>query len=469
MGAVDLRNIPFWTDTVADPDASVPIGAADLTEEVSLTEIVIRASSEGAYRQVVDFGCEKGGFELWKNRPLEVRNAGTASQDAIRLTTLELSVKNETETKWVNGATAVVAYTPYSLDWFGWSPFKGVPHRSRPERIQRFLDKLGAVKSEGNRQAAAWAALRTMETDLFGTEDRYYARFRELERTDYIGNPGEKDDHREKQLDSATGDKAARKPRGDKERPKVHLAICKDFDGCRKLLRESDLLADTLEEVRAGNRIVSSKWDDRLSTVAQALSRELMAASICQALAGPSEKQRRRLEGYPALVQQHGSVAVLASWLFEDALIRLGGASGSVSQIGSEDASVWNRIADFDSFTLPSGPTLTRDEIRTQADGLAGSIRKYLRKCDEERGTVVSDAFRAIRHRLEPALDQLGEPGALETIERRFRTVVENSLLMTAALARFGPVPDDIIDGAQKLRPAFPLFAEAVLGPPLDD
>jgi hypothetical protein len=395
---------------------------------VTLTKVQITG------QMAVNFDGEEQGFQLWRARPLELRADGTPVRAAVRLSTIEIATRDRGR----RGHTAVIAHRPASLDWFGWSQFKSVSHN--PSRqLEALLDASSAAPFSP--ETALWAALSAMKTDPFGNEDQLFARFRQLEKTDSLPDPSEYYDESDRA--SVRGSKANRATRD----PELAFGICADFEGCRGLLRVSEVVQETLEAAKAGKGTMHNGTPMPLSTSAASLATELMEAAIIQALAGPGTRDGRSLNKGAV---KSGTVAVLAKRFFEDSLRNLHKRTDSEEHVYQQGLPAIERPEP------PPGPetrSMTREEIQ-------GRIQRASQALQASAYPITNEIWGTLANLLRSELEQVPRPGR----ESRFRQSVENACIYCAALATVLDMPHQMIEALQTLRPNYPLFVEAVLG-----
>jgi hypothetical protein len=417
---------------------------------VTLTKIVISKS------MTVEFGEEQAGFTLFNGRPLEVRNHETHPNDALRLLTIEISAtgaKKNTQKdprqdksqemkagaqQEYKGNTAVVSYRPSSMDWFGWSEFKSVTHDPR-QAISRLLDAAAASEAK---ETAVWAVLKDMKTDPFGNEDRLYARFRLMNRTDNLSvfeqtSEGEAEERDEDQI-SIMGTKANRLC----DNPAISLAICGEFDDCRDLLKVSDLLAESLLRARSGEGKTHDREPMPITPAAQSLAGAIMNAAIIKALSGVNDEERKELAGNKTCLR-FGSVAVLAEQIFQNDLRNLHKRTKDQGIILSVPESGFQ-----ESFNYRRPQSFKRADIKKAVE----KKRRAIERRDEAPSREVWSHIAAM-------LDD-----EIENEEKR-DTLIMNACLYTAALAKYLTVPDNIVERLKRLRAGYSLFVEAALGP----
>jgi hypothetical protein len=96
---------------------------------------------------------------------------------------------------------------------------------------------------------------------------------------------------------------------------------------------------------------------------------------------------------------------------------------------------------------------MTREEIRARIQSAFESLRSG-------SYPITSQIWGPIMKILSLELEQFPSPGK----QSQFRVSVENACVYCAALEPFLPLPDNVIEILEKLRPNYPLFVEAVLG-----
>lgn len=435
MGITRLSRIPVWHDSAADPDAAVPIGGVNAVDVVTLTKVFITD------QMAIEFGDEQAGFQLWRTRPLEVRTDDTPIRKAVRLSTIEISTGDRKR----RGHTAVMGYRPTSFDWFGWSRFKLVSKSSPKRHLEALLE--AASGAPFSPEAALWAALSAMTNDPFGNEDRLYARFRQLERTDSLPDPAGYYDESDRQ--SVLGTKANRAVRD----PEITLGICEDFDACRDLLRASEVVQNALEAAKDGHGTHHDGTPLDLSKTAVSLARELMEAAIVQALSGPGTRSLAPLQRDKAAAK-FGTVAILATWLFEDSVRNLHKRTDYEERVYLQAIP---EIERGDSMLQPETRSMTREDVRARIQRAFESLRSG-------SYPITSQIWGPIMKILSLELEQFVMPGK----QSQFRVSVENACVYCAALERFLPLPDNVIEILEELRRNYPLFVEAVLSRKVD-
>ncbi len=454
MGVARLCQIPIWQDPrTFDPDASGPIGYYGVNQPVTLTNIVISKS------MTVEFGEEQAGFRLWNGRPLEVRNHETHPRDALRLLTIEISATTPSSNGAKNeqGAppqgtqldikehaqqdykshTAIISYRPSSIDWFSWSHFKSVTHEPR----QAMSKLLKAAATSEAKEAAVWAALKDMKTDPFGNEERLYARFRLMNRTDNLSLTEESDKKAEEERDEDQISVMGTKPNRLSENPAISLAICREFNDCCDLLKVSELLIEALSRARSGEGKKHDGESMPITPTAQSLAGAIMNAAIIKALSGVTDEERKELAGNK-MCQKFGSVAVLAERIFHDDLRNLHKRTQHEGIIQSILESNFQ-----EPFKYKRPRTFKRTDIKKE-------VEKKCSQINQREEAPSREAWRHIAAMLSNEMENEEKKGAL----------IMNACLYTAALAYYLTVPDNIIELLKGLRANYPLFVEAALG-----
>lgn len=424
LGRIRLSRIPLWNPgEEQDPDAAEPIGSIDAREAITLTKVFICRDD-----MTVRFGSEQDGFRLWRGRPLEVRRNKTSLKDVVYLMTIEIATRSRT---W-KGKTAIINYHPSSTDWFGWATFKSVTHDPAAKLKRLFVT---ATATSGSKEAALWAALSNSETDPFGNEDNFYARFRQLEKTDSLT---ESDAYYE------DGERipAAGKPNRAVRDPELTFGVCDDFAACRGLLKISPLIEEALTRAHYGLAVRHDGSDLLLSARAASLAPQVMDAAILKALAGIGLKDRASLERDRRSAAS-GSVAVFARRIFEDDIRNLH------RRTDKEGSVLVGPRPTVERSGPPVAPLSAKKLTRADIDGLVARYTDAL-------STLPPSAKRnwiAILQALEP-----GEE--FEETDDRLSTAI----LYAAAMARYSAMPENVIERLGCLRSRFPWFVEAALG-----
>ena len=108
----------------------------------------------------------------------------------------------------------------------------------------------------------------------------------------------------------------------------VAYGVCADFERCREVLRGSLLLSGALVRVTGeGSPVVPIPGLGHAPQPADAdtasLARRLWETAIAKAVAGPDSRERQKLRANEDLVTEHGQVALVAKWIFEQSLINV--------------------------------------------------------------------------------------------------------------------------------------------------
>lgn len=405
------------------------MGAIAAADSVTLTKVFLDGT------KTAQFGEEQAGFELWRAKPIEVGLADTPPTEVLRLTTIEISTRQQE----FRGTTALLSFRPSSVDWFAWSRFKRVTHNPVPQ-----IRKLMAVGSSvlSSREAAVWAAIETLGSDLFGNEKTLYARFLPLHRTDSLDASGRY--YPDENRGSIRGEKRNRQAPG----ANVTLGICNEFKECRESLRASTWLVAALERAQDGMAAKHDGSELQLTGTARSMAPQIWEAAIVKALAGIGPKERASLETDKRSAK-YGTVAVLARRIFEEDLRNLH------KRTSGEPAAF--------EIPLSSGPiTGIEPSPRTEAPARASALsaEEIAKNVARHRARLrigadqVRDAWIAVLSRL----------NAFEDEQADFDQGIANACIYAAALAGcYPPIPASVLERLESLRTQYPLFVEAAV------
>lgn len=328
MSLTKISSIPTWFDPhLFNPDDAGPIGVATARESVTLTEILVDG-------RILRFGEETDPVRILKHREIRLELPEVHAAGIVKLKTIEFETRN----KELLGKTIVLAYRPLACDWFGTAKVKSVNRASTSERTKIVADALRAVlSSEKNRvsdymlESQLWEILAAKPQDLFGHEDRYYARLHGYDQVDTTILSGDEDFS---DLPSQYKDRHPnRRPARELE---IAYGLVTDFDSSKALLQSSELLQESIglldgstlsdvnkEEIHTPRTVVPGKGKIPVGETAFALAKKAWHASMIKALAGPDKSEKQKLQNSHHLVREFGEVAVLAKWIFEDTMINL--------------------------------------------------------------------------------------------------------------------------------------------------
>jgi hypothetical protein len=311
MASKRLVDIPHCDGRLTiDPDSSHPVGSLPGRQFVTFTRI--ETSSE----MTVEYAGEESGFAVW-HRPIEIRRRDLEDDESLTIRALEVTTRRTQFRR----DTAAIAYYPYHLDWFGLAPFKPVQKRARII-LDQAIDRILAAARESNApfrdcENSIWAAIESIPSDPFGGEGQLYSRVREL-RTDHLARAeGETTPSDRVSLHGLT--KPNREP---DEAPEIYFGIAEDPQGCRALIRETELIGSMMDSINKGHLTIGARSISIFPTT-QSLARSLLEASIVKALAGPSENYRAKIQKYSRFAKRVGGVTMVAKSIFEDQLLNL--------------------------------------------------------------------------------------------------------------------------------------------------
>jgi hypothetical protein len=322
----DIAYSKYRTASVPDPDSAGPVGSQPARSAISLTKTFLDNNG------LVNFGEEIADVWVWRDRPLEIRLSDGLPGEALYLNTLEL----ETHNKKLLGKTAVVAFRPYSVDWFGFSRFRtvnrvGIVQRNRlvakalqPLYENRTTD-FSITAQERSAATLVWRVLSDYPQDLFGNENFYYARFYGYDRTDGLALHEKSAENQDRPTSLHVGTNANRcVPNYLESSFELSFGVCDNLEACRNALRNSEYLMKKLDSVKGmgnGPRIIAHDGTPIPTTATTYdLAEAVWEAAIVMALAGPGVGERTQFEKHQDLVARHGAVAVLASWIFQDSM-----------------------------------------------------------------------------------------------------------------------------------------------------